>query len=204
MSDQQLLQEWKTVTVEPSRFSRGLWGYEEGDIAASYSADVYGEKQRLRSTFSHAHTPYVAMSVTGSFVSVQAKAYPVVHSSYADEIMADYQRVGLKDGYTGRAVRRYGNDCIFGLPVIFRQRALKKNEIIDLSRRMYAYGGYFASQAKNYDNLIRGWIEKYEDPRLLRVLISELKEKGLPQSQEDMRAFIQSQSVPDIAQMSLF
>ena len=118
--------------------------------------------------------------------------------------MNDYQNAGLKDGYTGRSVRRYGNDCIFGLPVIFRQRAFKKDEIIDISRRMYAYGGYFASQAKSYDNLIRGWLEKYEDPRLLRALASELQEAGLPQSQEDMRDFIQSQSVPDTAQLSLF
>ena len=204
MTDQQLLEEWKVVTVEPARLSSGLWGHEEGDIAASYSADVYGEKQRLRSTFSYAHAPHVAMNVGGSFASVQAKAYPVVHSSYADEIMSDYQKAGLKDGYTGRAVQRYGNDCIFGLPVIFRQRALKKVEIIDLSRRMYAYGGYFASQAGSYYNLIREWCDKYEDPRLLKALMGELEDSDLPQSQEEMRAFVQSQSVPDAAQMSLF
>lgn len=204
MTDQVLCKEWKIVTVEPARLSSGLWGYKEGDIAASYSADVYGEKQRLRSTFTHAHTPHVAMNVGGSFMKAEAKAYPVVHSSYADEIMDDYQKVVLTDGYTGKAVRRFGNDCIFGLPVIFRQRPLKKAEIIDLSRRMYAFGGYFASQAGSYCNLILDWCEKYEDPRLLKAWVSELENTDLPQSQEDMRTFIQSQHVPEAAQLSFF
>jgi hypothetical protein len=204
MTDQQLCHEWKTVTVEPSRLSSGLWGHEEGDIAASYSADTYGEKQRLRSTFAYAHTPHAAMSISGSFLNVEAKAYPVVHSSYADEIMTDYQKIGLKDGYTGKAVRRHGNECIFGLPVIFRQRALKKAEMIDLTRRMYAYGGYFAKQAGTYQNLLREWSQKYEDPRLLKVLASELEDNSLPRSQEAMREFIQSQAVPNAAQLALF
>lgn len=204
MTDQVLCKEWKTVTVEPARLFSGLWGYEEGDIAASYSADVCGEKQRLRPTFTHAHTPHVAMNVGGSFMKAEAKAYPIVHSSYADEIMNDYKKVGLTDGYTGKAVRRFGNECIFGLPVIFRQRALKKAEIIDLTRRMYAYGGLFAAEAGSYDALVRNWCSKYEDPRLLKALIGELENADLPQSQQDMRAFIQSQYAPETAQLSLF
>ena len=130
MPESEPAREWKTVVVDPARLRNGLWGYEEGDIAASYSADIYGEKKQLRRPFKYAHTPHFAMNVQSSFTTSEAKAYPVVHASYANDIMQDYRAGGLTDGYTGKAICRLGNDCIFGLPVIFRQRPLRNAEII--------------------------------------------------------------------------
>lgn len=204
MSQPNTQNEWKTVTVEPERLRSGLWGYEEGDIAASYSADIYAEKQRLRRSFNYCHTPHVAMNVQSSgLCHGEAKAYPIVHSSYADDIMKDYRASGLKDGYTGKAVRYHGNNCIFGLPVIFRQRTFRENEIRDLARRMFAYGGLFAAEAGTYSNLILSWQQKYESPRLRKIFATELERSDLPQIQADMRIYIEGQSVPEAEQLNL-
>ena len=189
------------MIVEPERLQCGSWGYQEGDISASYSADIYAEKKQLRRPFNHAHTPHVAMSVCSSgFAGLEAKAYPLVHLSYSNQILEDYRNSSLKDGYTGKPIRRFGNDCVFGLPVIFRQRVLRIDEVIDLCRRMYAYGGLFAAQAESYDDLISGWYQKH--PELREAFVAEL-ESDLPQSQAAMREFIQIKPVLEVEQLSL-
>lgn len=201
---QSLTLEWEIVTVSPQRLQSGLWGYDEGDIAASYSADVYGEKKQVRRPFAHERTPHVAMSVSSRMTGGEAKAYPIVHESYADEIMQQFRASGLNDGYTGKAVKRFGNDCIFGLPVIFRQRPLKKPEIIDLSRRMYAYGGLFAAEAGSYHNLIADWcVKHYETAALRSAFAEELAREDLPQTREGMREWIMRNHVPEVEQLCL-
>lgn len=204
MSDSNTSKEWKTIIVEPERIRSGLWGYDEGDIAASYSADVFAEKKALRRPFNFAHSQYVAMSVqNGGLVRGEARAYPLVHASYADEVMNSYRQCGLRDGYTGKAIKRFGHDCILGLPIIFKQRALRKDEILDLSRRMFAYGGYFAKQAGTYHNLLQQWQRDYECPKLKKIFAAELEQKESPQTQSEMRAFIEMNAVSEIEQLVL-
>jgi hypothetical protein len=144
------------------------------------------------------------MSVeNGGMIRGEAKAYPLVHASYADQIMQEYQRTGLRDGYTGKAVNRFGNNCIFGLPVIFKQRSLRKDEVIDLSRRMFAYGGYFASQAGTYQNLLNQWQRNYECSKLQKAFAAELEQQDLPQTQSEMRAFVEMSAAPNVEQLVL-
>lgn len=196
--------EWKTVTVEPERLRCGLWGYEEGDINASYSADIYAEYKKTRRPFSFSHSPHVAMAMQSrGFYRVTAKAYPILHASYANDLMEDYRACGLKDSYVGKAIKRGHNNCIFGLPVIFKQRALKQNEIIDLCRRMYAYGGLFAAEAETYDTLILGWYDDHTDSRLRKAFMQELQADHLPQTREGMRELIEGVTVPELQQLSL-
>lgn len=196
--------EWKTMVVSPERLRSGLWGYKEGDISASYSADIYAEKKKLRRAFQFAHTPFVAMATQNlGFASIQAKAYPVYHSSSADRVMDDYRRCGLKDGYVGKPIKRGSIDCIFGLPVIFKQRDLRQHEIVDLCRRMYAYGGLFAAEAGTYDNLMLNWFTDHSDKRLRRAFMKELEAEDLPQSREGMRALVEGVDAPEERQMVL-
>ena len=195
--------EWKTVTVAPERLRSGLWGYEEGDIAASYSADVYTEHKRLRRHFNHDFAPFVVMATHRyGLDKKEARAYPILHHSYAGEIMSEYRDCGLHDHYVGKAVRRFGRDCIFGLPVIFRQRDLRKAEIIDLCRRMYAFGGLFAVKAGSYNALIETWLKRYPSSKLAKIFAQEI-EANLPQSQMGMREWIQASAFSETTEKQL-
>lgn len=189
---QTLKTEWTVVTVEPSRLQSGLWGYTEGDIYASYSGDTYGMAQKIRGAFKHSAVPHVAMSTASNYRQMEAKAYPLVHASYADDIMAEYRASGLSDYYTGKAVRYQRNDCIFGLPKIFQQRRYTADELIDLTRRMYAYGGMFASEAGTYDAFVLGQIKKMTLGSYRKALLAEAEQSGLPQTQVAMRQLIET------------
>ena len=198
--------EWKTVSVEPERLRSGLWGYEKGDIYASYSADVYALENTLHQAFNFAHRPHVAMGIhSNGLFEIEAKSYPIHHASYAGDVMADYQASGLHDHYTGKAVSYKRQDCIFGLPIIFRQRDLTKPEIIDQCRRAFAYGGLFAAEAGSYQNLLRSWQQKEHPRKIQHAFAEELADNSLPATQRAMREFIEASHAKAIEeQLCLF
>lgn len=194
----------QTIIVEPERFRNGLWGYAEGDISASYSADTFGEKRQVRKPFEHAGRIYVAMCVGDGLHGGKARVYPIFDASYSDDIMAEADKIDRKDGYTGQVFKFRRNDCVLGLRAGFQQRPYREDEIIDLTRRMYAYGGYFAAQAESYHDLIAKWVDQYDGKAHRIAFLSEIADDTLPQTQEAMRRFIEAHPVPVANQLSLF
>ena len=194
----------QTITVEPERLRCGLWGYPRGDISASYSADLYGEKKSIRKPFCEAGKRYVAMNLIHGLAGAEAIAYRVLYATDSDDIAKELKGTGIPAYYTGKRFKHERQSCIFGKLVIVRQRAYRDDELIDLMRRMYAYGGFFASAAGSYHDLLADWLGKYETKQLRRVMLAELGNDSLPQTQLSMRQFIEKQ--PDLSQpqLSLF
>ena len=196
------------VLVEPDRLKSGLWGCAEGDISRSYSADRYGEEGRVREPFTHQAFNYVAMGLHwGGLEKAEAIAYPILPEAKLEEVVAG--RIEEPDrGYSGRKLTLRGHACVFGHPVIFRRRPLTPPEISDQTRRMFAYGGYFAIKAGTYERFLNKLLDdlKLEDTRA--ALQAELETANLPQSQAAMKEWIEDRIQPGRdrtgAQLDLF
>lgn len=184
----------KVFTVEPARLRCGLWGYPEGDISASYSADTYALSGKLRRAFRHASLSYVMMGREYSGFASRAKAYPLIPAGYYAENEQYPDTPDSANGYAGNSVCYKETEFIFGALTLFEQRAFSEKELVDLFRRMYAYGGYFAAEAGSYDNLLLNWLKRYDDPALKKALLAELDHSDLPQERTAMRAFIEEQA----------
>lgn len=195
MSETKSGERLKVFTVEPVRLRCGLWGYPQGDIAASYSADTYMQSGKLRRTFNHARFYYVAMSMVGSGFRSKAEAYPLLPADHHAKSVHDPDTSNAAY-YTGEFVCYKQTEFIFGVPAIFEQRAFSEEETVDLIRRMYAYGGYFAAHAGSYANLLKKWLADYDDPVVRKALRAELERGDLPQTRTAMRAFVQRQAKP--------
>lgn len=198
------MQEKSVVIVDPARLQSGLWGYPEGDIARAYSADTYGSSGKVREPFRHEGILYVTMALSsGGLEHAEAMAYPVMPE------MMDQPQEPSDRGYAGRKVKLRNQACVFGHPVVFRQRPLDASEIIDLTRRMFAYGGWFASRAGTYERFIMEMLERAKLAMTREVLLAELAgSKTLPQSQADMRQWIEkpteSEQKSPVVQLNLF
>lgn len=202
--------QWKpeTIIVEPSRLQSGIWGQEEGDISQSYSADVYSEKKTIRKPFTHASHLYVTMSIHGSYKFLQAHAYPLIHESYCESLLKELSQTEKASSYyTGKPVSYRRQKCVFGLPVIFKQRVYTTEEHIDLLRRMYAYGGLFAAEADSYVNFLSNQKDKEDSEHHIIAIINELAYASQHQlaTQEDVREWIQipRNNLASIEQLSL-
>lgn len=209
MEEKQMSHQWEEVVVEPHRLRSGLWGYEEGDISQSYSADVYGMHKKIRKPFTHASQFYVSMgSATGGCRSQPtSKAYPLLHENYHESVMQEFTNAGLHSGYVGEPVIWKGDRCIFGLPAIFKQRVLTDDERVDLLRRMYAYGGMFAIEAGSYQCFLLD--EKEKDTAFGDVIMHEMYHARANNlvTQQNLRDLIESNLTPDSnsdEQLSLF
>lgn len=194
------------ITIEPCRLQSGLWGYTQGDISRSYSADCFSLKATLRTPFTHGSTQYAAMSVTGDTLhTAEARCYPLYHESYAETVAHEFAASGLRDFYTSLPAKSKGRGCVLGLPVIFRQRPYTREEVIDLTRRMFAFGGLFATTAGTYQNFLHQRIDNADDPQIKRALLFELGTDGLPQTQAAMRGLFAGSTAPIQAeQLTLF
>ena len=185
------------ILVQPERLQSAIWGYAEGDISGSYSADRYGEEGRVREPFTHQAFNYVAMGLHwGGLDKAEAVAYPILPEAKLEEIVANR----IEDegrGYSGRKLTLRGQACVFGHPVIFRRRPLTKAEITDYSRRMFAYGGYFSTRAGSYERFVREMLEKVKLDATRNALQAELESSDLPQSQAAMKTLIESKEQPD-------
>lgn len=74
-----------TFTVDPDRLSHGVWSQKhntlmgEGDIAASYSADLIAMHNRVRRSFTYQGVFWVCVGMT-NLPFAAAKAYRLVNS----------------------------------------------------------------------------------------------------------------------------
>lgn len=126
-----------THEVDPSRLADGLWDHEqdqrtgEGDIAASYSADLIAMEGRIRRPFNFHGKPYVCVGRTRSPNSGEerAEAYRLVHrdtfngaaTTYAEKTRdSEAARSDPEGFYHGMTVDRGGVAYILaGPPVRF-------------------------------------------------------------------------------------
>lgn len=197
---------WPIVEVEPARLRCGLWGYEEGDIHRSYSADCFGEKRKVRRAFQHGLQHFIAMNTAGDNLHhAEARAYPIRPAHDREKILQSLEQSGEHDGYAGKEFTHRGQGCVFGLPVIFRRRALSSEETCELARRMFAYGGWFASNAGTYQRFVAETLEKSLEPNIKEALLIEMTNNTLPQTQEAMRELIETERIElPLQQLTLF
>lgn len=123
-----------TFTVDPDRLHHGVWSDKhsktigEGDIAASYSADLIAMHNRVRRPFVHQGVLWVCVGMSNHpFECV--KAYRLVESErFAGEAMTyaektrdgDAARADLFGFYHGVRVTQGGRDYILvGPPAVF-------------------------------------------------------------------------------------
>ena len=91
-----------------------------------------------------------------------------------------------------------GQQYICGLEVEFAAAPRGPAAEAEHARRLYAFGGLFASEAGSYNAMLRKWIiEHNPTPRHVVVWNTEIA-ADLPQSQEGMRALL-GESRPGVA-----
>jgi hypothetical protein len=177
----------------------GLWGYPQGDISASYSADYFSLSKTVRNPFTHDHGQFVIMDGTGGHFCVpELRAYPISHESYLDDVKAEVERIGLDDSYVARPLKFRRQCCILGIPKIFRQRRdCRVSEVCDLARRMFAYGGLFAAEAGTYGQFLKNCLSDSLDEEILKTLLIEWGFNGHEQTQDELRQWIEGEkSIP--------
>ena len=133
------------IIVEPLRLETSLWGYPEGDIQAAYCADTFPNIK----TFRHQGQTFTNMGGDGSY----AHCYPLL--SITDGRMSEpvpYSREGDTVIFQGQKYK-------LGPKVKFTIRERTLEEGVDLLRRQYAYGGYFAS-GKTYREVLLNFRER--------------------------------------------
>jgi hypothetical protein len=166
--------EWPSeIIVEPARLASGLWGYKEGDIYAAYSADTFPKIQ----TFAHEGQLFTCGGGSNSFMD----CYPLIPTGeYKGPASVPYSHEGNPVVYKGQKLT-------LGPKIKFVSRELTVPEEIELLRRKYAYGGYFAA-GKTYRELLMEYFDDGITEALEAAIQSELKREGLPNTQAEMRA----------------
>ena len=160
------------IIVEPLRLETSLWGYPEGDISAAYCADTFPKIK----TFRHQGQTFTNMGGDGFYAHCYPLlpitdgdcSEPVAHSREGNEVICQGQKYKL------------------GPKVKFTVRERTLEEGVDLLRRQYAYGGYFAS-GKTYREVLLNFRENDEIPQWEKAAIdAELARAELPQTQAEM------------------
>lgn len=196
------------VLVERHRLNSGLWGYPQGDISASYSADRFAEGAPIRTPFVHGAFNFVSMGGGFSGFDVcEATAYPLLPVARGGKLPPEPDPEA-QWGYAGRAAKHLGVQYVFGEASVFRGRPMTETQVLDRTRRMYGYGGLFAAEAGTYNRLVEDFINRASDETTREFLRAELDRNDLPQSREAMREWIETnvgkseQGNPD--QLTLF
>ena len=160
------------IIVEPLRLETSLWGYPEGDIQAAYCADTFPNIK----TFRHQGQTFTNMGGDGFY----AHCYPLL--SITDGRMSEpvpYSREGDTVIFQGQKYK-------LGPKVKFTIRERTLEEGVDLLRRQYAYGGYFAS-GKTYREVLLDFRECDALPQWEAAAIgAELARAELPETQAEM------------------
>ena len=176
------------IMVEPARLSIGLWGYPKGDIAQAYCADRF---PRLRAFFHEGHH-YANLSGGEHRVN----AYPLIPArNYRGPQPQQYN-------YEGRSARWNGLPVILGPEVVFACRERTLDEWTDRLRRIYAYGGWFAS-GKTYAELLAEFLSDAPSAGKADAIRHELAQASLPITQEEMRQHIETPKAAQISQLQL-
>jgi hypothetical protein len=168
------------IFVEPSRLATGIWGEREGDIAAAYCADTFPKVK----TFSHEGQLYVNTGTATKTSNNEEgiNGYPLLPADrYAGPEPRRYT-------YEGRAAEYKRKNYRLGPRIVFASRTRTVEEWIDLLRRQYAHGGYFAS-GKTYKRVLRNFRQESRRmmPRNERIAIElELRIEDQPATQAEM------------------
>ena len=176
------------------RFSMGLWQIPEGDIAAAYSADIM---PKIR-VFNHDGRMYTNGGCAFSrWVHARAYCYPLIHPE-------DYQ--GPEEvpySHEGQTVRFAGSTYRLGPKLDFVASDPTISEWRDLTRKLYAYGGIFASECTYAQ-----FMEQRFDPQSTngveaRALeLAECQNRQMPVSQSEMIALLDGPAITDERQQS--
>ena len=180
----------REILIEPSRLACGLWGYKEGDVHAAYCADTF---PKIR-TFLHEGQLYA--NCGGASDSMDC--YPLIPAeNYVGPEQIPYSYEGSQVTWNRRA-------CRLGPKVAFTVRERTVEEEVDLLRRQYAHGGYFAA-GRTYRQLLLEF-EKCDNPsnNLVAAINAELARVELPNTQQEMLAQLAGPSVPQVAQQGCF
>lgn len=123
--------QWEVITVDPHRLSHGTWCHEqnrqldEGDIAASYSADVIAMHGRIRKPFVLRGCMFVCTGIGGhrtdAYRLVAERAFDGAPTTYSAKVRADGGEVARNDPkgfYHGVAVRHGGKTYVLDGPPI--------------------------------------------------------------------------------------
>jgi hypothetical protein len=169
------------ILVPYARMQRGLWGLKEGDIHSAYTAD---QRPKIRKPFEYGGQLWANWGGSESSVCCT----PLIPIALAhDLVLSERQQFS----YEGERVTWRGQEYICGPEFNFRAE-LGPGAISDLARRMFAYGGMFASRVGSYRNLLRKWLT--DDQRQLstveRIIYQAELEADLPQTQEEMRLLL--------------
>ena len=184
MNELQLHAEARTwpdeIIVEPSRLASGIWGEPEGDIAAAYSADIFPKIRTFihdRQVFTNTGT---AMGTSNNEEGFDG--YPLIpEAEYTGPEPKRYT-------YEGRSVLYRGRSCRLGPRVKFVSHTRTVEEWIDLLRRQYAHGGYFAS-GKNYRQVLLYFKEGRQSVlNYQKAIEAELATENQPNTQTEMLA----------------
>lgn len=181
------------ISVEPSRLSIGLWGETEGDIASAYCAHTF---PKIR-CFTHEAHLFTNTGRTCGFGKDSVDAYPLI-------LEEDYKGPESKPySYEGERVRYKGRNFRLGARVRFIARERSVAEWVDLMRRQYAYGGYFAS-GKTYAELLAEFGEEASISTNQRAAIdTEAARADLPQTQEEMLKQLEAKPAQWVHQLEL-
>ena len=124
------------ITVPPSRLASGTWEGEretgEGDIHASYSADVIAMENRIRAPFRHGSHLWACVAIAGrgdqgqefeAYLLTPEAMFTAPVTSYGDKVRVeggDAARNDPKGFYHGMAVKHGGTSYVLtGPPSLF-------------------------------------------------------------------------------------
>jgi hypothetical protein len=172
------------ISVPAARMQSGLWGLAEGDIAAAYTADA---RPKIRKPFTHEGQLWanwggsdrdVCCTPLTPFTLHRGNVFPEAHTRRYEGLIVNWKR----------------QSYVCGPEHEFRAEPRGPGAEIDLARRMFAYGGYFASSAGSYRALLREWIADGRHTEMQCTFYAIEADAPLPQTQAGMRALIEGQS----------
>jgi len=178
--------ERRQIVVPAERMQSDLWGLPKGDIRAACTAD---QTTKIRKPFEH----------EGQLWANWGGSETDCHSTPLLPLAPDRSTIlPERDTYSreGAIVVWKGAQYVCGPEVDFIAAPRPPGQVIVLTRRMFAYGGYFATKADGtYRGMLREWMagDRHSAPE--RAIYAIEAAADLPQTQEGMRALIGSPSV---------
>jgi hypothetical protein len=147
------------IVTDWRRFESGLWGYEEGDIYASYDPEkLDGDKlkrKRISKTFQHDGGVWVCGGL--AFIGWNTTAW----ASKLLPATAETKPYVTEFSHEGMIVEWKRGVYILGPRMVFVASEMTVDEVIEMCRRMYAHGGQFAAR-KTYRQMLADFKEDEE------------------------------------------
>lgn len=173
--------ERRQIVVPASRMQSELWGMPKGDIRAAYTAD---KTPNIRKPFEH----------EGQLWATWGGSETDCHCTPLLPFVLDRSTILPERGGSSREgaiVVWKGVQYICGPEVNFIAAPRPPGQVIVLTRRMFAYGGYFATKADGtYRGMLREWMSDDRHSAHERAIYAIEAAADLPQTQGGMRALI--------------